>query len=221
MVPSPSSYPTELLFHHFRLHSFQVETWYTLNNSGDTRRNSVGMGDCIPGKPCPAPPPVPHHLTGPNSEELAKHDEALKRAQTLLQDAECNKAVSSSTYDAKQSLNVVGFKLLPQYKTEYNGWVNRPRLVGTAGEIELYFSFFQDTIVSQVGNKTSTELLTSPVDRRALTILHELAHVTRRYVHKHDFRAVNQLTPILFDETQSNNVVNQRIYNACFKPKQQ
>jgi hypothetical protein len=148
---------------------------------------------------------------------------AINRAKELLKNKECNDAVSSSFADGKTTLteafnNEVIYlkqdevsgnsiaKTFPPIPDIYNGFV------------ELYKPFFFRAEVD-IGNSNSINLKLTDDDLRVLTILHELSHLTRRYVD------VNQGIPgagLIFDEIIPEgdiSTINGRIYKACFRNK--
>ncbi|HQU94327.1 MAG TPA: hypothetical protein PLK77_18670 [Pyrinomonadaceae bacterium] len=168
------------------------------------------------------------------SEANRMMNDAYNRAIHLMEgNKNCRDAVSSTKMDAvteAKRLSAEG-KFVPR-ENEVNGTevarslqADGPSrsanpLGGTVvvpsrgGKVEMWNSFFADGgAYVPVGNVYAFQLLNAD-DRRALTILHELAHVTRRNGHGASF-----IQALGVDDTIESSSLNAIIWDACFGPQ--
>jgi len=95
---------------------------------------------------------------------------------------------------------------LENEESEYNAYAYQRREGWSVGGIDLYKRFYRKDLNTLVGETDAIALGLDIGQIRALVLLHELAHVTGRYIHKTSFA----------DETVSGATQNKRIFDACF-----
>ncbi|MEZ5308828.1 MAG: hypothetical protein R2684_16910 [Pyrinomonadaceae bacterium] len=78
------------------------------------------------------------------------------------------------------------------------------------GRITLFKPFFYDYNLAIGSMETSDSLGISMRDRRALTLLHELTHLTRRYIDAFQIVGLNYFDEAIYDKS----TINKRIYDA-------
>lgn len=167
----------------------------------------------------------------PVSAEKAKRilDGVAERARRLLEKNEkCRKAISSSKFDALKMLEELLVERLVGGEFR-NGFVPLPDKVSgnyvaytwsavdgvTRGTVEFYRDYF-GSYVTEVGQTNTQQLGMSDDERRLLTFLHELGHLTRKYIHAQDYTSA---VPG-FDSSISGAEVNKLIYDNCFVTRQ-
>ncbi len=135
--------------------------------------------------------------------------EAVSVAQEALRNRpECRRLLDGY-YDASTVLKDVNIVARPQKDYEKYRAFAYPKTSFNKGTIELYADFF----------RTGTFFGMGVVESRALTILHELGHVTWKYWHASQETGFSItgggiVAPKL---DLSNNEVNRQIYEKCFK----
>ncbi|NNE67904.1 MAG: hypothetical protein HKN33_15175, partial [Pyrinomonadaceae bacterium] len=80
-----------------------------------------------------------------------------------------------------------------------------------SGRIILYEGFFSDFDIAIGSSETGTSLGIPIEERRVIVLLHELTHLTRRYIDVFQFAGINYFDEAIYDKS----TINKRIYEAC------
>ena len=142
-------------------------------------------------------------------DELRKKNRAVEIALAALTDPNCESFLRGHSKNARVALaqmakSNVGFlnrsKTRPiEGSSETIAWTRMPGGLGPYPEVDLYEGFFRDRV----------EFGLTADQTRALTILHELGHVTRRFFH-------SSFAPVLGGDDMSDEEVDKAIVDNCF-----
>lgn len=153
---------------------------------------------------------------------------AEKALKVMESNENCRKAISSTSLDAVDVLKQMKPPSLyensglvnagDQDNPSYNAYTSSGPIQGvTRGTIEFYSNFFDKGLNSAMGSGTVRDKL-GLEDAQLLTMLHEIGHATRKYVHPNEMSWVTkQAAKLVVDNQWDNAPVNQYIYDNCFK----
>ena len=145
---------------------------------------------------------------------------AIDGALELLQNDEVNDAVSSSFYgDARTKLTRELLDRIIVSKPEDYAKTSLARAISSfwrgrlyPGKVTLYKPFYERFNIEIGPHETADSLGLSMEQRRVIVLLHELSHVTRRYIDVFQFLGMHYFDEPIYDKC----TINERIYMAAY-----
>lgn len=145
--------------------------------------------------------------------------DSIRGAHEYLSHDAVNEAVSSSFYpDARSRLDVPTLERIINAKPEATSGTALAKTIAAigrgaifSGRITLYKGFFSDFNIAIGSSETGSSLGIPIEERRVLVLLHELTHLTRRYIDVFQFAGLNYFDEAIYDKS----TINKRIYEAC------
>ena len=146
-------------------------------------------------------------------------DEAIDGSVRLLQINACNDAISSTFYkDARSKLDKLQLQKIVKAKPESSSGTALAKTLSAfgsgyiyGGRITLYNSFFKDFNIAIGSDATGDSLGLSMKQRRVIVLLHELSHLTRKYIDVFQTLGIHYFDEAIYDKC----TINKRIYEAC------
>lgn len=145
--------------------------------------------------------------------------DTIDEAWRLLQYDEVNEAVSSSFYgSARKKLNREALAKVVKAKPGSRAGTSLARAVSSigrglifGGRVILYKPFFGEFNIDIGTNETAATLGVPIESRRVIVLLHELSHLTRRYIDIYQTVGLHYFDEAIYDKC----TINKRIYDAC------
>ena len=147
-------------------------------------------------------------------------EDAISSAFRLLRNDEVNEAVSSTFYkNARSRLTESKLQRIVKSKPESTSSTALAKTIAAVGagylyggRVTLYKPFFHDFDIAVGMHDTGESLGLSISERRTIVLLHELSHLTRRYIDVFQMLGINYFDEAIYDKC----TINKRIYKACF-----
>lgn len=144
----------------------------------------------------------------------------LDVAFELLQSEAVNEAVSSTFYgDAREKLTREKLDKLVVAKPGEFAKTSLARAISSLGggflypgKVTLYQPFFQEFNIRIGPGETAASMGLPMEQRRVIVLLHELSHLTRRYVDVFQIIGMHYFDEPIYDQC----TINERIYEACY-----
>ena len=144
---------------------------------------------------------------------------AIEDAYRLYQNEEVDAEVSSTFFGSvKEKVDQERLEALVVSKPDANAGTSLARAVAAIfggvlypGKITLYRPFFSEFDIAIGPDNRGKDLGLTIRQRRAVVLLHELTHVTRRYVDAFQFLGMHYFDEAIYDQC----TINERIYSAC------
>lgn len=154
------------------------------------------------------------------SDPLKIGNDTIEDALLLLQNDEVNDAVSSTFYgSARKKLDRPALDKIVKVKPEGHSGTSLAKTISAVGagklfkgRVTLYKSFFGEFNIDIGPDATGASLGLSMETRRVIVLLHELSHLTRKYIDIYQVLGLNYFDEAIFDKC----TINQRIYDACY-----
>lgn len=146
-------------------------------------------------------------------------DRAVEDAFNLYQDEGVDAEVSSTFFGSvKEKIDRASFEKMVAHKPKSHAGTSLARAVSSLfggllypGKIILYKPFFSDFDIAIGPNDYGRTKNLNMRQRRAIVVLHELTHVSRRYVDALQFLGMHYFDEAMYDQY----TINDRIYEAC------
>ncbi|MDH3492106.1 MAG: hypothetical protein OEM82_01030 [Acidobacteriota bacterium] len=143
---------------------------------------------------------------------------AIASALVMLKNDEVNEAVSSTFYgNARAKLTEVRLNKIVKsrpWSTSGTSLAKTISAVGAGylyrGRVTLYKPFFHDFNIAVGLDHTGQSLGLSMSTRRTIVLLHELSHLTRKYIDVFQLLGINYFDEAIYDTC----TINKRIYEA-------
>ncbi len=145
---------------------------------------------------------------------------AIQGALKYLQIDACNDAVSSGYFkNVRQKLDEPTLQKMVKSRPDSTSGTALAKTLSAfgpgqiyKGRITLYKGFFNRFNIAIGTKETADSLGLSMDDRRIILFLHELSHVTRKYIDVLQIVGIHYFDEAIYDKC----TINRRIYEACF-----
>ena len=143
---------------------------------------------------------------------------AIASALVMLKNDEVNEAVSSTFYgNARKKLTEEHLNKVIKSKPDSTSGTSLAKTISAVGagylyrgRVTLYRPFFQDFNIAVGLHETGESLGLSMSERRTIVLLHELSHLTRRYIDVFQMAGIHYFDEAIYDRC----TINKRIYEA-------
>ena len=149
--------------------------------------------------------------------------DAIEGALELLQNDEVNEVVSSTFFgDARQKLTREKLEKVIVAKPDKYAKTSLARAISSfgrgrlyPGKVTLYRPFFEEFNIRIGPDQTAASLGLPMGQRRIIILLHELSHLTRKYIDVFQFVGKHYFDQPIYDQC----TINKRIYDAWHAKK--
>ncbi len=146
--------------------------------------------------------------------------ETIDESFLLLQNDEVNDAVSSTFYgSAREKLDRESLDKIVKVQADSFAGTSLARTISAVGagkifkgSVSLYKPFFGEFNIEIGPGETGASLGLSMKTRRVIVLLHELSHLTRKYIDIYQVLGLNYFDEAIYDKC----TINKRIYDACY-----
>lgn len=145
---------------------------------------------------------------------------AIQGALKCLQIDACNEAVSSNYFrNVRERLDEPTLQKMVKSRPDATSGTALAKTLSAfgprqlyKGRVTLYKGFFNQFNIAIGAEETADSLGLPMADRRIILLLHELSHVTRRYIDVLQIVGIHYFDEAIYDKC----TINKRIYEAAF-----